>query len=296
MTAEEVRALVDDEIRAATRVAVEPAIWDPACEPCLLAEPERQPSGLWLVFGPAYHADFVFYQVVFDEERRAFGLVFRGVFIGYRRGFIHALEGMPRIRERIGATITCPVCWEERPSEGAIGPLKWEPLFATLLNRANQPYDARFLYVCAVCLADGRAIRADAWAQNAGDGGPRQAYFDVTLTCEDCQSDFTFTASEQQFWYEELKFFEESRPKQCRRCRRIRRRRGALTAELGQALKALASKDPALLTRIADIYIELGDIEKASLYLRRAKNRTADPTDKAALIERLAELSREPDA
>jgi len=174
MTAEEVRALVDDEIRAATRVAGEPAIWDPACEPFLLAEPERQPSGLWLVFGPAYHADFDLYQVVFDEERRAFGLVFRGVFIGYRRGFIHALEGMPRIRERIGATITCPVCWEERPSEGAIGPLKWEPLFATLLNRANQPYDARFLYVCAVCLADGRAIRADAWGQNAGDGGPNR--------------------------------------------------------------------------------------------------------------------------
>ncbi|MFO7692294.1 MAG: zinc-ribbon domain containing protein [Vicinamibacterales bacterium] len=125
---------------------------------------------------------------------------------------------------------------------------------------------------------------------------PQKAFFDVTLTCEDCQSDFRFTASEQKFWYEDLKFFEESRPKQCRRCRPIRRRTGALTAELGQALKALASKDPALLTRIADIYIELGDIEKASLYLRRAKNQTADPGGKAALIERLAELSREPDA
>lgn len=296
MTATEVRALVDDEIRAATRVAGEPVIWDPAYGPFLLAEPERQPSGLWLVFGPAYHADFDFYQVVFDEARRAFGLVFRGVLIGYRRGFIHALEGLPRIRRRIGATIVCPVCWEERSSEGAVGPLKWEPLLAALLHRANQPYDARFLYVCAVCLADRRAIRADVCAQNAGDGGPRQAYFDVTLTCEDCGSEFTFTASEQQFWYEELKFFEESRPKQCRPCRRIRRRRGALTAQLGQALKAPASKDPALLTQIADFYIELGDFEKASLYLRRAKNRTADPTDKAALIERLAELSRETDA
>ena len=202
---------------------------------------------------------------------------------------------MPRIRDRIGATMTCPVCWEERTAEGAIGPLSWEPLFAALLKRANQPYEARFLYVCRVCIAEGRAIRADAWGQNAGDGGPRQAYFDVTLKCEDCQSDFTFTASEQQFWYEGLKFFEESRPKQCRRCRRIRRQRGALTAELGRA-KAVASKDPEILARIADIYIELGDIKKASLYLRRAKNRTADPTDKAALIERLAELSREPDA
>lgn len=295
MTAAEVRALVDDEIRAATRVAGEPVVWDPAYEPFLLAEPERRPSGFWLVFGPAYHADFDFYHVVFDEERKAFGLVFRGVFIGYRRGFIHALEGMPRIRERIGATITCPVCWEERPSKGAIGPLKWEPLLAAILNRANQPYDARFLHVCGVCLAEGRAIRADARKQNAGDGGPRQAYFDVILTCEDCRSDFRFTAREQQFWYEELRFFEESRPKQCRRCRRIRRLRGALTAELGRALKAPASKDPALLTRIADIYIELGDIEKASLYLRRAKNQTADPGGKAALIERLVKLSGERD-
>ena len=305
MTAEEVRALVDDEIRAATRVASEAVIWDSGCEAFLLAEPElrhyRHAGGgwryfdLWLVFGPAYHADFDFYQVVFDEERSAFGLAFRGVFIGYRRGFIHALEGMPRIRDRIGATIVCPVCWEERTAEGAIGPLSWEPLFAALLKRANQPYEARFLYVCRVCIAEGRAIQADACAQYCGDGLPRKAFFDVTLTCEDCQSDFRFTASEQKFWYEDLKFFAEARPKQCRRCRRIRRRRGDLTAELGQA-KAVASKDPEILARIADIYVELGDIEKASLYLGRAKNRTADPGRKAALIERRAKLSREPDA
>jgi hypothetical protein len=48
--------------------------------------------------------------------------------------------------------------------------------------------------------------------------------------------------------------------------------------------------------RIADIYIGLGDFEKASLSLRRAKNQTADPRGKAALIGRRAKLSREPDA
>ena len=83
-------------------MASEAVIWDSGCEAFLLAEPELRhyrPGGggrryfdLWLVFGPAYHADFDFYQVAFDEERSAFGLAFRGVFIGYRRGFIHAAD------------------------------------------------------------------------------------------------------------------------------------------------------------------------------------------------------------
>jgi hypothetical protein len=69
----------------------------------------------------------------------------------------------------------------------------------------------------------------------------------------------------------------------------------SLTAELGQA-KATASQDLEFLTRIAHIYIELGGIKKGLLSLRRAKNQTADPGGKAALVERLAKLSREPEA
>ncbi|WP_420841919.1 zinc-ribbon domain containing protein [Fimbriiglobus ruber] len=45
----------------------------------------------------------------------------------------------------------------------------------------------------------------------------------MNSTCEDCKQPFVFTASEQQFWYETLKFWVQSHPKQCISCRRVRR-------------------------------------------------------------------------
>jgi hypothetical protein len=301
VTAEEVKALVDEDIRRANRAEREAVLWDSRCEPFLLARPElrayrhAQEEGkvltLWLVFGPARDADFDYYQVVFDEERTAFGLGFRGVFIGYCRSFMNALEGMPRTRERVGSIITCPVCGQDRSARGAVGPLPCEPLFAALLRQTNKRYEARYLFVCRECIAEGRATEADASRQLYCDYPPYRAYFDVTLKCEDCKSDFVFSASEQRFWYEELKFWVQSHPKQCRDCRRIRRERGARTRELGEALATPDPKDPKCL---ADLYVELGAVEKAVVYLKRAKNRTADPDEKAVLIERLERLSLEP--
>ena len=54
---------------------------------------------------------------------------------------------------------------------------------------------------------------------------PYMAYFDVPLRCEDCDSQFVFEATEQKFWYEELKFWVQSRLKQCVACRQLRRER-----------------------------------------------------------------------
>ena len=65
---------------------------------------------------------------------------------------------------------------------------------------------------------------------------------DRTLTCADCGSEFTFTASEQEFYHE--KGFEND-PKRCPECRQARKqqRRGerqmydAVCAECGAPTK-----------------------------------------------------------
>lgn len=80
----------------------------------------------------------------------------------------------------------------------------------------------RLQWACNQCLERGRAIRGTPAIQTFCDYEPYFAYFDVELRCEDCEKQFLFSAREQQFWYERLKFWVQSRPKQCRRARRQR--------------------------------------------------------------------------
>ena len=81
----------------------------------------------------------------------------------------------------------------------------------------------RLQWACNLCLKNGKAIKANPAIQTFCDWEPYFAYFDVELRCEDCQQQFVFSPKEQQFWYENLKFWVQSRPKQCVSCRRARR-------------------------------------------------------------------------
>ena len=72
---------------------------------------------------------------------------------------------------------------------------------------------------------------------------PRHWYVDATFICSDCGQEFVFTASEQRFWYEDMRFFIDSLPKCCIQCRKsertrleLRKRYDVLIAEaLGQS-------------------------------------------------------------
>lgn len=79
-------------------------------------------------------------------------------------------------------------------------------------------------WACYLCLKSGLALAAQTWMQKFCDYCPHFAYFDVSLHCEDCQKTFIFSAKEQQYWYEVLKFWVQSRPKHCVECRRTRRK------------------------------------------------------------------------
>ncbi len=66
------------------------------------------------------------------------------------------------------------------------------------------------------------AERADVSKQNYSVC-PRHWYVDATFVCVECGSEFVFSAREQRFWYEELRFWIDSLPKRCASCRQLDR-------------------------------------------------------------------------
>jgi hypothetical protein len=66
------------------------------------------------------------------------------------------------------------------------------------------------------------ADRADVNKQNYCVA-PRHWYITAVIPCIDCRQDFTFSTSEQRFWYEELQFYVDSFPNRCPACRKQQR-------------------------------------------------------------------------
>ena len=101
------------------------------------------------------------------------------------------------------------------------------------------------------------AIRADTSKQHF-TVIPRYWYADATLQCSRCQRDFSFTAVEQQLWYEGYRFWIESVPRQCSICRKELRRLKALRREYDRDIAtAIRSKDVEIKMRVAEIIDQL---------------------------------------
>lgn len=147
-------------------------------------------------------------------------------------------------------------------------------------------------WACENCLEAGRAIRGDPAKQKFGIGAPFYAYYDVMLRCTDCGQSFTFSAEDQRFWYEHLRFIIYAYPKQCLPCRRKRRDRNQASAELSSILQKLDHRNPQELIRVAELYQRMGIKRKSLEYMRRAKNLVRDPELVRALLAKIVELER----
>jgi hypothetical protein len=128
-------------------------------------------------------------------------------------------------------------------------------------------------WACNSCLEDGAALEGKLEKQTFLDHRPYLAYIDRDYVCEDCHNPFIFRAREQQYWYEELKFWVQSYPKQCPECRWKRRAKQKVVQDLQNALSHLDPKDPKQLLQIASLYAQAEYGEKAQEYLARARNR-----------------------
>lgn len=98
------------------------------------------------------------------------------------------------------------------------------------------------------------AIRAVSSKQNF-TVCPRHWYVDTTVSCSRCAESSVLTAQGQKFWYEELKFWINSLPKECASCRKELRELEALQQEYDRGIAAalLKSTDTADKRRLASV-------------------------------------------
>ena len=85
------------------------------------------------------------------------------------------------------------------------------------------------------------AVRANISQQNFSVC-PRHWYVDAELRCSRCDQSFVFSADEQKFWYEDLKFWIDSRPRECVKCRKDLRELKALQQEYDHGIASAMSK------------------------------------------------------
>jgi tetratricopeptide (TPR) repeat protein len=129
----------------------------------------------------------------------------------------------------------------------------------------------------------------------AGCHVPKYFYVDEARRCVQCGDNFTFSGSEQKFWYEARQFNFHSVPVRCHRCRRQRRSEHALREQIAAARSATetAPDDPSAHLALARAIVEYhertnqGRLDEAIAAARRAARLWPDAPD-ARLWEGIA--------
>jgi len=125
---------------------------------------------------------------------------------------------------------------------------------------------------------------------------PRTEYFDALCHCRDCRRWFIFFAKEQQYWFEELRFFVDSCCVHCPACRHLRRQRHREEQEFASLQK---ETQPTLeqITRLLELTIALWNrqfIRKRSLLDSTIRLvLTHDPSN--MMLEKVRDLRRTTD-
>jgi hypothetical protein len=125
------------------------------------------------------------------------------------------------------------------------------------------------------------AVRGDARKQNLcfACHVPQYFYVDQHRVCIQCGKDFVFSAAEQKFWYETLKFYGTSVAIRCKECRRRKKTEASLGQQLQAVKKALKKdpKNPARLLELAETIVDLhlktghGKLDEAITAARAAR-------------------------
>lgn len=109
---------------------------------------------------------------------------------------------------------------------------------------------------------------------------PKYFYVDEWRDCVQCGSRFRFTADDQRYWYETLKFNFNSVAIRCRRCRKLRRSEAALRNQVAVVRQRLQEdpNDPSALLGLAEALVRYhqrtgqGRLADAIASARRARS------------------------
>ena len=139
-------------------------------------------------------------------------------------------------------------------------------------------------WACDDCLSNKKALIADPTKQEFLDWPPHYFYVDKINECKTCKIEFCFSKEEQQFWYEELKFWVQSEAIDCKKCRSAKRERNSEIKEarkrLDSLLPTLDKNDEESIKEIISAYELLGAHRKLAEYnLRLNKLRRISSKD-----------------
>jgi len=175
--------------------------------------------------------------------------------------------------------IKCPCCEtviNEDKLQKSIGrnPNMWTgrwTSWATFFDSDNE----HLLWACDDCIESGKAIQSDFTKQKYCDYFPHLAYYDKIINCETCQQDFLFSKEEQQYWFENLQFWVQTKCINCKNCRKEKRDKATLNTELSNILKDKSKMSATDFDRVIEIYNLMGKAEKAKEYftLKRKSKR-----------------------
>lgn len=124
-----------------------------------------------------------------------------------------------------------------------------------------------FIWACDLCILTGRAIEADVDKQLFCDNSPYLAYYDYRKVCESCNKSFVFSKEEQKYWYEELGFWVQSVPKNCKECRSKIRSENKIKTELTALIRELDFNNADQLLKVASLFDNIGNYKKAKYYV-----------------------------
>lgn len=131
------------------------------------------------------------------------------------------------------------------------------------------------------------AVRGNVRNQSycAGHHVPKYFYVDEEHSCIQCGKDFVFTATEQRYWYETLRFNFSSIPVRCLACRRARRSEHALGEQIARARADVGKNNPAGNIALARAIVEYhertqhGNLNEAIAAARKAKDLWPDSVE-----------------
>lgn len=204
-------------------------------------------------------------------------------------------------RKYLRENMACPCCDEERHVALDTPLLSMQEQFTNEWACQGEwavdvAIKGRLRWACNRCLSQGRAIAAHPERQNVAafpDSYPYLAYYDFTKHCSDCGSDFLFSAQEQRYWYEILKFPVVVDANQCRDCRRKRREHANYQREIQHAQQSLDERDPHQLYHLASLFLLSGAYPSAYEYLARARKRAKERGELTTLQDQFDGLKRQ---
>jgi len=123
-----------------------------------------------------------------------------------------------------------------------------------------------FEWACDQCIDNDLAEPSNPELQTSIDWRPYLAFFDSERYCEQCNKSYIFSRKEKRFWYEELQFWVQSKPKHCKVCRKEVREKKQINKKLSDLIKRFDELTISELEEIVDCYKKMGKTEKMKYY------------------------------